>query len=190
MNTLEARDGWDACLGRCQSASAIFTPDSPVQCLCHSCRCPDTWTLVARVSVSPIVGHWAEKASVLGHSGSCPRRQCPPSDSATWAPPGTERAVTPISHAHSNLLIAPFFSVSPGTTCAGTPWDRPPVFSWTLLVQPPASTCACSQSLPFENTCATVCQSPGGHLAVEHKRVPRAHLPSFLDQPCFGKLGH
>ena len=165
-------------MGRCQSASTIFSPDFPVQCLCHSCRCPDTWTLVARVSVSPIVGHWAEKASVLGHTGSCPRRQCPPSDSATWAPPGAERAVTPISHAHSNLLIAPFFSVSPGTTCAGTPLDRPPVFSRTLPVHP-ASTCACSQSLPFENTCATVCQSPGGHLAVWGQKSP-AGPPSFL----------
>ena len=135
MNSWQARDVWDASLGRRQSASTIFPLHLPVQqCLCHSCRCPDTWTLVARVSVSRIVGHWAEKAAVLGHTGSCPRRQCPPSDSATWAPSAAERAVTPISHAHSNLLIAPFFPVSPGTTCAGTPWDRPPVFSGTLPV--------------------------------------------------------
>ena len=100
-------------------AGCLLQPFSP---LTRRCRCTDTWTLVARVFVSRIDGHWAQKS---GHSGSCPRRQCPPSDSATWASPGAERAVTPISHAYSNLLIAPFFPVSPETTCAETPWARP-----------------------------------------------------------------
>ena len=45
------------------------------------------------------------------------------------------------------------------------------------------STCACSPSLPFQNTCATVCQSPGGHLAIEHKRVPRVLPRSTLLGP-------
>ena len=116
LNTWEAKDAWRACFGRWLSASTIFSSDSAVQ------TCTYTWTLVARVFVSRIDGHWAQKS---GHSGSCPRRQCPPSDSATWASPGAERAVTPISHAYSNLLIAPFFPVSPETTCAETPWARP-----------------------------------------------------------------
>lgn len=152
-------------------AVCLLQPFSP---LTRRCRCTDTWTLVARVFVSRIDGHWAQKS---GHSGSCPRRQCPPSDSATWASPGAERAVTPISHAYSNLLIAPFFPVSPETTCAETPWARPssPRHSLSRV-----HLCLLPILPPFEDTCATVCQSPGGHLALGHKGVPGVHLHLHL----------
>ena len=159
-------------------ATSLLQPFSPQCSVCVAGV--QTLGPVARVSVSRIVGHWAEKASVLGHTGSCLRRQCPPSDSATWAPPGTKRAVTPISHAHSNLLIAPFFPVSPGTTCAGTPWARPPVFSWTLPVsiqRPPVL----APNLSPLRTPVPLCVSLLGatlQLSTKESRGPTTFLPS------------
>ena len=172
LNTWEARDGWDASLGRCQSASPLTR-----QCLCHSCRCPDTWTLVARVSVSRIVGHWAVLSTHwivsetpvstfrFGHLGS----SCSPASCHSHFPCSFKSAHCPL------LLGVPRDHLCWDTLGppARLPWDTPC----------PASTCACSQSLPFENTCATVCQSPGGHLAIEHKRVPRVLPRSTLLGP-------
>ena len=125
LNTWEARDGWDASLGRCQSASPLTR-----QCLCHSCRCPDTWTLVARVSVSRIVGHWAVLSTHwivsetpvstfrFGHLGS----SCSPASCHSHFP-------CSFKSAHCPLLPG----VPRDHLCSDT-LDRPPVFSGPLPV--------------------------------------------------------
>ena len=99
-------------------------------------------------------------------------------------PPGrapVQRPVTPISHAHSDLLSSsPKGPPGPG---------HPPIFSWPLLVHcvrcppcppsPPCPSVHLCRLLPisFEDTCTTVCQSRGSHLADEQKGGPGPASP-------------
>ena len=92
-------------------------------------------------------------------------------------PPGrapVQRPVNPISHAH-HAQYSDLLSSSP----KGPPGPgHPPIFSWPLLVHLVLLVHLC-RLLPisFEDTCATVCQSRGSHLADEQKGGPGPASP-------------
>ena len=169
-------------------AASLLRPFSPLtrQSLCHSCRCPDTWTLVVRVSVSRIVGHWAEKAAVLsthwivsetpvsairfGHLGSswCPASchshfpcsfksaHCPPSSRCPQGPP----VLGHLGTARPSSLGHSLFSV-----------QRPPVLAPNLSpLRTPVPLCVSLLGATLQ-------------LAIEHKRVPRVLPRSTLLGP-------